>query len=126
MTDKWDDSRCWGALQGLLLGIAVLHGQQPVAAWMGSLQWTDKMYVSIGGAILYTISFIGMMLRRRGFLWINLIGPGAGLSFILIGYVLNLTGLLESTVRPDVFQIAGGIPQVAAFILSICLLRRKQ
>ena len=40
----------WGRYQGLMAGVTLAHGVQPLAAAFGDVPWTNKYYVSIAGA----------------------------------------------------------------------------
>ena len=104
--------RSWGALQGLMLGVAVLHAQQPIAVMTGDLDMTPKIWVAVGGAILYTLTLVGLLMRERWALLITTFGPAVGLTSVLAG------GLLGLGTQVDTFQIMGGIPQVVALVIA--------
>lgn len=113
----------WGLAQGLMAGIVVSHAVQPLAVLTGDLAWKDKHVVAISGAALYGASFGGMMARKRWSLWIAIGGPVVGITSITGAWILGSAGLIEAEVRPDVFQLAGGLLQVPAAALSWSLLR---
>lgn len=112
----------WGQIQGLMAGIAMAHAVQPIAAGLGELEWKDKYVVSIGGAALYGTTFIGLMVRQKWALWVALIGPVVGLTSVLTGWVLDETGVIDASIRPDTFQVGGGVLQVAAWLIAYQLL----
>jgi hypothetical protein len=114
----------WGQIQGLMLGVAVTHCQQPLAAWLEEdIEFRDKHVISIGGCALYGVSFATAMKRWRPGLWINIIGPAVGITSVTAGWILSETDVIDATVRPDTYQIMGGILQMAALVRSIQLLR---
>lgn len=115
----------WARLQGLMLGIAIMHAVQPIAAVLGDIEWIPKHWVAVAGGIIYTTSFVASMFRQKWGLWINIIGPCVGLTSVLGGFALNQAGVLDLTIRPDTFQIMGGILQVWALILSVQLLKKS-
>lgn len=114
----------WGQVQGLMLGVTITHCQQPLAAWLeDDIEFRDKHVVSIGGCVLYGASFATAMMRSRRGLWINIIGPAVGITSVTAGWILSETGTINANVRPDTYQIMGGILQMAALYRSIQLLR---
>jgi hypothetical protein len=114
----------WGQIQGLMLGVTVTHCQQPLAAWLEEdIEFRDKHVISIGGCALYGFSFATATRRWRPGLWINVIGPAVGITSVTAGWILSETGVIDAEVRPDTYQIMGGILQVAALVRSIQLLR---
>lgn len=116
----------WSQMQTLMLGIFLFHLVQPLAVLNGLLDWKDKFYVSIAGAVIYGICFILLLLKKKLALWISIIGPCLGLIAVLTGFILSKTGIIQATISPDVFQAAGGILQIWALILAIILLRRDK
>jgi hypothetical protein len=113
----------WGQIQGLMAGITIMHGVQPLAAAAGELPWKDKYVVSLGGAALYGTAFGGFMARQRWALYVALIGPVVGLTSVLTGWALDEAGVIDATIRPDTFQLSGGVLQVAAWLIAYQLLR---
>ena len=113
----------WGQIQGLMAGITVIHAVQPIAVAFDELPWKDKYYVSITGAALYGATFVGLVRRERWALYVALIGPATGLATILTGWALGEAGVIDATIRPDVFQVAGGTLQLGAWLIAHQLLR---
>lgn len=106
-----------------MAGIAVMHAVQPIAAVVGELEWKDKYYISIAGSVLYTTAFVGHLYEQEWSLWIALIGPAVGLTAVLTGWILSETGVIDATIRPDVFQLSGGVLQVFAWLIAYQLLQ---
>jgi hypothetical protein len=105
-----------------MAGITITHAVQPIAAGFGEIEWKDKFVVSIGGAALYGTTFVGLMLRQKWALIVSLVGPAVGLTSVLTGWALSEAGVLEASIRPDVFQVGGGVLQVAAWLIAYQLL----
>jgi len=116
------DSR-WGQIQGLMAGITVTHAVQPVAAAVGELPWKDKYYISIGGGVLYGATLVGLTQRHKWALYVALIGPAVGASAVFGGWALDAAGVIDATIKPDAFQIAGGTLQGAAWLIALQLLK---
>ncbi len=109
-----------------MLGVTVTHCQQPLAAWLeDSIEFRDKHVVSIGGCALYGFSFASSLKRWRPGLWINVLGPAIGITSVTAGWILSETDVINANVRPDTYQIMGGILQMVALYRSIQLLRSK-
>jgi len=100
-----------------MLGIFILHLVQPVAALFGDITWIPKHWVALSGGVIYGTSFFASLHKEKWSLWINIIGPCIGLTSIIGGWLLGFD------IRPDTFQIMGGIPQVWALLTSVQLLR---
>lgn len=121
-----ESARQWGLEQGLMAGIALSHAVQPVAVLTGDLQWKPKHWVAISGGVLYTATFVGLMYYQRPALYAAVIGPMAGGTAVFGGWLLNRAGVIDMEIRPDVFQIAGGVLQVPAAILAWRMLREEE
>ena len=113
----------WGQIQGLMAGITVMHAVQPIAAAVGDLPWKDKYYVSIGGGVLYGATFVGLTQRQKWPLYVSLIGPAVGSTAVFGGWALDAAGVIDATIKPDTFQIAGGTLQAGAWLIALQLLR---
>ena len=113
----------WGQIQGLMAGITVMHAVQPIAAATGDLPWKDKYYVSIGGGVLYGATFAGLTQRQKWPLSVALIGPAVGGTAVFGGWALDAAGVIDATIKPDTFQIAGGTLQAGAWLIALQLLR---
>lgn len=118
-----DEDMRWGQMQGLMAGITVAHGVQPLAVAMGDLEWKNKHYVAVAGTALYGTALIGHSLKKRWSLHIAIVGPMVGLTSILTATALDAVGVTSLGVRPDSFQVAGGLLQVPAAWLALGLLR---
>lgn len=116
----------WGLSQGLMAGVVVMHGVQPLAVATGDLEWKDKYAVSIAGTALYSVALGGMLARRRWAPIIAIVGPAVGLSTVLTGWGLSRAGVIDADIRPDTFQLAGGALQLPAAVLSVQLLRQTR
>ena len=114
----------WGAAQGLMAGVFVMHGVQPLAVATGEAAWKDKYYVSIAGTALYGTTLGGLLAHKRWALYTAIIGPAVGVTSVVAGWGLSQAGVIDSDIRPDTFQIAGGVLQVGALALSVDLLKR--
>lgn len=110
----------WGAIVGLMAGIVQAHAVQPIAAATGAMEWRNKFFISIAGAVLYTIALIGFLRFARWALWIAILGPLVGITAVVIGTATT------STVRPDAFQIVGGTLQIAALLITSKLLKKEE
>ncbi|MDP6935692.1 MAG: hypothetical protein QGG40_22420 [Myxococcota bacterium] len=117
--------RWWGEATGLMAGIAVIHGVQPLAAAAGQVEWTDKFYVSTAGFGLYTASAIGIGMHEEWGLYIAIGGPALGFSSIMTGYALSEIGVLDTDIQPDAFQLAGAMLQVPCAIRSWQILKHE-
>ncbi len=113
----------WGLTQGLMAGIVVVHGVQPLAVAFGDLEWRPKHAVALAGTGLYGVALTGLALRQRWGLTLALVGPAAGLTAILGATVLDAVGVTDLGVRPDSFQVAGALLQIPTAILAVGLLR---
>ncbi len=113
----------WGQTQGLMAGITFAHAIQPVLVLTGDLEWSDKHVVSIAGAVLYGTTTGGLLARKRWALKLSIWGPAVGVSSVLGGLALGELGVIEAEVRPDAFQLAGGVLQGMALVRSVQLLR---
>lgn len=114
----------WGQIQGLMAGITFAHAIQPIAAAVGDIAWKDKYYVSIAGAVLYGTAFVGHLFEQEWSLYIALIGPAVGLTAVLTGWILYETEVSPFPVRPDAFQLGGGVLQLLAWLIAYQLLTR--
>lgn len=116
----------WGLMQGLMAGVVITHAVQPLAVAAGELEWRDKYLVSIAGAGLYSTALVGHCLEQRWSLAIAMGGPALGLTAVLTGWALSSSGAIEASIRPDVFQIAGGTLQVAGVLVASQLWSRTR
>ncbi len=112
-----------GLILGLMAGITVLHGIQPIAALVGSLPWVPKMWVAVAGAVLYGTCAVGLYFGVRsdgtGGRWAlrsALVGPLEGFPALVVGFFLG------TAVRPDVWTWGGAVLQVPAQVLAVVLL----
>ena len=113
----------WGAIQGLMAGIAVAHAVQPLAAVTGAIPWNDKYWVATGGGVLYGATFAGLLAEKRWALRVAVGGPVLGLSTVLGGWALGKMGVIELQIRPDAFQLAAGVLQAGAIVDALRLLK---
>lgn len=116
----------WGLMQGLMAGITISHGVQPLAVGLGDLEWRNKHVIALGGTALYGTAFAGHCFRQRWSLHIAVIGPMVGLTSVMTAFALDQAGVLELGVRPDAFQLAGGVLQLPAAILAWKMLRESR
>lgn len=107
----------WGLLVGLMAGIVQAHAVQPIASLVGELPWRNKFYISIAGAVLYSITLIGLAFEKKWALWITVFGPIVGVTAIIFGTAAT------TTIRPDTFQVVGGSLQLVALIVACKLLK---
>lgn len=119
-------ARLWGVEQGLMAGITISHAVQPIAVLTGDLPWTPKKYVAISGAVLYGATFTGLMFYQRPALLVAVGGPVVGTTAVFGGWILNRAGVIDLAIKPDVFQVAGGVMQLPAAIIAVKLLREDQ
>lgn len=113
----------WGLQTGLMAGVTVMHAVQPIAAGFGEVPWTDKYYVSISGSFLYGATFVGHVYRQKWSLYIAIFGPVSGFTTVMTTFALGQAGVIDLEVRPDVFQMAGGVLQIPAAITAVMLLK---
>jgi len=113
MKRAFDDEYAWGLIQGLMLGIAIMHAEQPIAVIYGDLDMKLKIWVAVCGGVLYTSTFLGLHFRERWALWVSIFGPIVGLTSVL---------LLGAEV--DTFQIMCGIAQFYAAFTAVEILRK--
>lgn len=118
-----DSARLWGVEQGLMAGITMAHAVQPIAVLTGDIPWKPKHVVAISGAVLYGATFTGLMLYQKPALYVAVGGPVVGSTAIFGGWILDRAGVIDVPIRPDVFQLAGGVLQVPAAIIAVKLLR---
>lgn len=118
-------NRRWGRAQGLMAGVTVMHGVQPLAAGLGDIAWKDKYYVGISGAALYGATTVGLILRQRWSPYVAIWGPVSGLTAVATGWLLSELGVIELTVQPDTFQVVGGILQLIALVDAVWLLKNE-
>lgn len=110
-----------GLLVGLMLGIVQAHAVQPLAAWLGPLTWQPKYYVSIAGAVLYTVCLVLVAARNRVGYWIAIVGPLVGLVAVALS-VAFVPGA-----QSDVFQwSAGAMLQLPAIVIAVHQLREAK
>lgn len=119
-----DDRDIWQRLIGLEAGIAAMHCVQPLSAAAGEIEWRPKHFVAVAGCAVYSVNTVGLVLRQKWSLWVNLIGPLVGITAVTTGWVLNETGVIDAEVRPDVPQLVGGVLQTWAWIDSFRLMSR--
>jgi len=112
--------RRWGTMIGLMAGIVQAHAVQPIAALTGAVEWRTKFFIAIAGALLYTASLIGLILGRTWGLWIAVFGPLVGLSAVLAGTALT------TTIRPDAFQVVGGVLQLVAMVVAVKIITKHR
>ncbi len=117
--------RWWGEATGLMVGIAVIHGVQPLAAAAGQLGWTDKFFVATAGFGIYSASAIGIGLQHKWGLYIAIGGPALGFTAVMTGFTLYSAGVIDTAVTPDVFQLAGALMQVPCALRAWQLLRKE-
>lgn len=115
----------WGLLAGLMAGVVQSHAVQPIAALTGALEWQGKTWVSVAGAVVYSVALALLLLRKRAGLWFAVVGPPVGLTLVLLGALAVRLGWLAGPVRVDAFQLVGGVPQLAALWLAAAMLRRE-
>lgn len=111
MKRSLDDEYLWGIVQGLMLGIAIMHAEQPIAVFYGDLDMKLKIWVSVFGGVLYTGTFLGLYFRERWALFVTIFGPLVGLTSVM---------LIGADV--DTFQVMCGIAQFYAAGTSFKLL----
>lgn len=104
-----------GILVGLMLGVVECHAIQPIAAWAGVLPWGPKMWVAIGGAVLYLVCTVGLYYGKKWAPWVAIVGPLVGFSVVLGGQ------MLDTPVRPDVWTWGGAALQVPGIVLAAWL-----
>jgi len=124
MTDK-QKTETWTYLEGLMLGVILFHAVQPLAVATKLLVYTDKIWVSFAGGILYFAVWEGLCHRTRWSLWGTIIGPCVGLTAVLLGWLLGALHIISLTIRPDVFQLSAGVLQVVALVNAIRLLKAR-
>lgn len=109
-----------------MAGITLAHGVQPLAAAFGDIPWTNKYVVSLCGTALYGTATALALYRQPAAAWIGVIGPLVGLTTVTTLFVLDRTGMVETGVRPDAFQIGTGVTlQLPAALIAVGLLRRR-
>jgi hypothetical protein len=101
----------WGFITGMMFGAGVFGHALRLVTLIGE-PWGERNFVGIAGMVLYGAASILTWYKMKIGLWIAVIGPLIGLSFVAFGHKTHV----------DTFQIVLGIPQFLAIAVSIYML----
>jgi len=94
-----NDTTRYAGAAGLTWGTASLHILEVLLVFAGTLPMSNKVFIAISGALIYSVSTVLLAMRRRSGAWLIVLMPIVGALAVAGGWLLHLD------VHPDLFNL---------------------
>ncbi len=97
---------------GLTWGTACLHILEVLLVIAGVLTYSNKVWIAVAGATIYSVATVLLMLHKKSGAWLIITMPFVGGGAVVLGWALHFN------IHPDLFNLMIFAVQLPGIVLA--------